>query len=381
MKSSSQRLVCTILLSLLAYQSAFAEEPPNRKGGKTEARLASLKSSSDSQGSGSYRLTAQQGPWMILAASFAGESAEKEANDLVMEMRKRWRLPAYTYSEHFDFSQPVDGIGLSEDGTPLKLKHRLPIAYDEIAVLVGNFPSVSDPQLQKTLDFVKHARSPVLEANLKVEKTSMRYAGLRSFTRRHSGEEADRAKGLMGQAFVTRNPLLPEEFFAPKGIDSMVASMNSGVEHSLLDCPGKYSVRIATFRGTVLIDQRQVKEALATNRFESRLMEAAEKAHRLTESLRKRKVEAYLFHDRHESIVTVGSFNSVGVPRDDGMIEIDPAIYRIIKDYSPEQRMLPDGRQAGLMPKSIAGISLDLQPVAVEVPKRSVATDYRRATR
>jgi hypothetical protein len=370
-----------ILMSLLAARVAPADEPAREHPEKTSARLASLKSTSEGVPATAHRLTTQQGPWMIFAASFAGESAEEEALTLATEMRKRWRLPAYVYSERFDFSQPVQAIGLREDGTRLKLKHRLPIAYDEIAVLVGNFPAVNDPQLQKTLDFVKHVKSPVLEGNLQRERTSMRYAGLRSWQRRNSTDEKERKKGLMGQAFVTRNPLLPEEFFAPKGIDAMVASMNSGVEHSLLECPGNYSVRIAAFRGTVLIDQREVKEALATNRFESRLVEAAEKAHRLTEILRKRKVEAYLFHDRHESIVTVGSFESMGTPREDGMIEINPAIFRIIKDYSPQQQILPDGRSMGLMPKTIGGIALDIQPIAVAVPKRSVATDYRRSAR
>ena len=43
----------------------------------------------------------------------------------------------------------------------------------------------------------------------------------------------------MGQAFFTRNPLLPREYFVPKGVDPFVAKMNEGVEHSLLDCPGQ----------------------------------------------------------------------------------------------------------------------------------------------
>ena len=54
----------------------------------------------------------------------------------------------------------------------------------------------------------------------------------------------------------------------------------------------------------------------------SALEEAGEAAHKLVEVLRNQGYEAYEFHDRGSSIVTVGSFDSVGTPRADGKIEI-----------------------------------------------------------
>jgi hypothetical protein len=127
----------------------------------------------------------------------------------------------------------------------------------------------------------------------------------------------------------------------------------------------------------VVIDQNQVRKIEATGQMESRLAEAAEKAHLLTQALRKRGVEAYEFHDRHESMVTVGSFNSVGTPRQDGRTEINPAVLKIMSDYGAYQQQLP-GQQAGLVPRSLNGISFDVQPTPVEVPQRSIATDYAR---
>jgi len=47
----------------------------------------------------------------------------------------------------------------------------------------------------------------------------------------------------------------------------------------------------------------------------SELEAAAEKAHRLAKALRMKGYDAYEFHDRYASIVTVGSFNSAGTPR------------------------------------------------------------------
>ena len=56
-------------------------------------------------------------------------------------------------------------------------------------------------------------------------------------------------------------------------------------------------------------------------------------AHRLTEALRIKGYDAYEFHDRYCSIVTVGSFSSTGTPRRDGMIEINPEILAVIETF------------------------------------------------
>ena len=54
-------------------------------------------------------------------------------------------------------------------------------------------------------------------------------------------------RGPMANAFVANNPLLPNEYFVPKGIDKFVVDMNKDVPHSLLACRGKYTVKVATF--------------------------------------------------------------------------------------------------------------------------------------
>ena len=94
--------------------------------------------------------------------------------------------------------------------------------------------------------------------------------------------------------------------------------------------------------------------------------------------LRQRGIEAYEFHDRYESIVTVGSFDTVGTPRADGCTEINPAVLRIMQSYGPRQKPIGAGGRAmaGLMPRTLGGITFDVQPTPVEVPRRSIATDY-----
>jgi len=325
-----------------------------------------------------YKLAESNGPWMILAASFAGDGAFEEARQLTLELRKRFKWPAYVHSHHFDFTKPVEGRGLDEYGNPLKMRYRQSGSFDEIAVLIGDFPGVTDSTLQKTLKAVKYCRPSCLTLT-KEKPSTLRFAGLRHWHKKLTRNEEKMRKGPMGQAFITRNPLLPQEYFTPTGFDSFVAKMNRGVEYSLLKCPAKYTVRVATFRGQVIIDPKKVAEIERTGRgMKSKLTQAAEKANRLARLLRDRNVEAYEFHDRTESIVTVGSFQAVGTPRQDGKIEIDPRILKVMENYGARRTRETIGGSQGMKPRSLGGIPFDIQPTPVEVPQRSIAADYAR---
>ncbi len=324
----------------------------------------------------SYALTEQQGPWMVLATTFAGEGAREDAHELVIELRKRYKLVAFTYEKTYDYSKTEIGLGVNRYGGPKRMRHQNARKFDEVAVLVGNYKSIEDPAVKKTLAKLKTARPECLAIN-RNKPSTQRFAGLRELQRRISGDPNKKAKGPMGHAFVTRNPLLPQEFFVPKGVDKFVVDMNKGVKYSLLDCTGKYTVRVATFGGHVIQDQRKIAEIQRTGKMKSQLAEAAEKAHRLTTALRKKGVEAYEFHDRAESIVTIGSFATVGTPRADGRIEINPAVHSILQTYGAmSAATVGSQRSMGYRPKSLDGIPFDVQPTPVIVPRKSIASDY-----
>ena len=97
------------------------------------------------------------------------------------------------------------------------------------------------------------------------------------------------------------------------------------------------------------------------------------------EAFRAKGYEAYEFHDRYASMVTIGSFNSVGTPRADGKIEINPQAHTIMQTFGAERKTVP-GQVAAQVgnPKFEAGIALDIQPMLVEVPKRSLGAQYER---
>lgn len=320
-----------------------------------------------------YRLTEAHGPWLILATSFAGEGAERQAHDLVLELRRDFNLQAYTLKKDYDFTEKVEGLGLNRYGGRKQMRYANGGKFEEIAVLVGHFESVDDPQVEKTLNKIRYARPRSLSFS-REKPTTQRFIGLREIQRRLTADETKRQRGPMGNAFVTRNPILPDTYFNPGGIDSFVEEINRGVEFSLLQNPAKFSVRVATFRGSSTMKLDVIDKG--GKGLPSKLEEAAVKAHQLTEALRKQNVEAYEFHDRYESIVTIGSFDSIGTRRADGKIELNPGIHGIMRKYGAKRKRLPGQAAMGLVPEQLNGITFDVQAVPVEVPRKSVAAAY-----
>lgn len=329
----------------------------------------------------SYELTESQGPWMIMCTSFAGPDAEDQAHGLVLELRSRYHLEAFMFRQHFDFTQSEVGLGLNQYGGPKKMKNMNGYKRDEIAVLVGNFGSIEHPDVDKALQVIKFAQPSTLNPKKTGQKTNQTWANIRSYYRDTTSKSGKDKKGPMGAAFVTRNPILPEDYFAPKGLDPFIVELNREVRFSLLKCPGKYSVKVASFRGVESMKPAEFDQLAGKPREGSNLAkidEAAVKASKLTKALRDKGVEAWEFHDRTESMVCIGSFDSVGEPRADGKIEINPAIHQIMESYGPIKSVRPGDTQAAVQVRMMDGVPFDPQPLPVEVPKQSIAADYMR---
>ncbi len=328
-----------------------------------------------------YPITDQNGPWMIMAATFSGEGAEDQARQLIYELRKKYKLPAYSYQKKFEFSKPVLGKGVDTRGEAPLMRYQRDKDLVEIAVMVGDYPTVNDPDGQKVLKKLKYAEPESLAVE-PGKATNQSLAALRSVQKQVKQamlpKDSDELKrGPMANAFVVTNPFLPNEYFVPKGIDKLVLEMNKGVPHSLLDCPRRYTVKVATFSGHAVILDKKREEAVERGEMpKSFLEEAAKSAHLLTEALRKKGYDAYEFHDRSSSIVTVGSFDSVGAKRNDGKIEINPAIHTIMRTFGAEAKMEPGKPPQVGQAKKLVGIPFDVQPMPVEVPRRMISSDY-----
>lgn len=333
-----------------------------------------------------YPLAEKDGPWLVLATTFRGQTAREDARSLVQELRSRHKLHAYTHEKAFDYRGEQQGVGLNPDGSPKRMRYAQATEVLEVAVLVGDFASFEDPRGQKALQTVKQLRPESLGGA--GAKTRL-VADFLQANQQHAHAAA--AKPPMHAAMLIPNPLLPADYFTRQEVDDFVLAMNADVAHGLLDCPARYTVRVATFTGAGSFDTGAGSSAepsglVDLNRFvsalkgsgwkdpqlrgkdsEGRLVEAADNAHRLTEALRRAGWQAWEFHDRDSSIVCVGGVDQLAVPGTDGRAVPHPEIVRIVNGLGPDQQALARGQ---VVPRSFGGVMLDLQPKPIDVPRR-----------
>lgn len=352
-----------------------------------------------------YSLQQQNGPWLILACSFSGTEGEQQARDLVFELRKEFNLPAYYYGMTFE-QKDDPGRGLDHYGAPIRRRYNRGDSVIEHAVLVGEFPSIDDPEAQELLARIKTMRPEILTGETNESHQSL--AGFREKVSSYLSQQKEEpvSKGPMGHAFLTRNLLLPKEYFVPQGIDESVAKWNQGVQHSLLDCPGRYTIKVATFRGRSSLEEPGDVKSTKTRRAkrDDPLITGAEKAQKLTVALRSRGWEAYEFHDKYESYVTIGSFEKMHTYADGRLAPATADAQKIVdafgaakphnffnrpakEDLLNEQRVkaqfarqFSDGQVAnGFHPKRFVGLPFDIQPTPIMVPQRAaISAAYAR---
>ena len=320
----------------------------------------------------SVQLSQKAGPWLIMCASFSGENGSQQAFRLAKELRQTYRIKAYVYRHNRDVSKDVQGkamgfdvvtVGGQEQLRPAQMKLAAGNIVEEIAVLVGDFASLEDAAAQRTLAKIK-AVHPSTMAEYDSDPNNKKHGPLKS-------------------AFLMPNPMLPDSYFEARKIDDTVLKWNTKTKYSLLKNPGNYSVRVATFDGDSSfqldrIQQTQAKESWMRKKgkvvTDSKLMNAFKRATVLTAALRIQGIEAYEFHDRHESYVCVGGFDYVSQEDASGKLRNNPELVATIKKFKGEMLKDRNGQTAmrtyKLPDKLVkAGISCDVQPVPVLVPK------------
>ena len=287
-----------------------------------------------------YQLTPKHGPWMIMVTSFRnvpedqkseGMTAEQAADELVFELRSKG-IPAYTFSQDAVKGEIETRNRLGRED------HRVYAAQrDMICVLAGNYESIEDPTGQKTLTFIKKFRPEFL-------KSAKSGAILRP-------DAATR--GPLTGAFLTINPMRKPEDVVQRTVDKDTKYLNTGIPYPLVKNPHKYTVRVASFTGKSATPLGNSSYRGRENQFDLNLrtavnfniVRAGEDAEQLTAFLRNKGTrsqsgdailrEAYTYHDKFQSIVTIGGFDSPD----------DPRIRLITQHYSP--KLVPDMQLLG----------------------------------
>ncbi len=267
----------------------------------------------------SYRLTNKHGPWMIMVATFhstgddgqtdEGKSPQQAADELVLELRKQG-VPAYTHEAENagDLFQTRDRLGQVVNRRNLR-------RVKSICVLAGNYDNFSDNVARQTLEWTKKFNPQSLQDGVAFVPSP------------------GRPQPLSG-AFLCINPLRPADEVAVHKMDPLLKQINSGVRHSLSENRGKYTLVVAYFGGknfTQIRETREMLQFLTDNDLDDAAVQANELAIALRQDLDAQKqfrnLDAYVWHDHHHSVVTVGSFSS----------EDDPAMAHYRKLFAPAQ--------------------------------------------
>ena len=271
-----------------------------------------------------YGLTAKHGPWMIMVTSLWGntpeqeQQAEKAAQELVFQLRRKG-IPAYTYRQD-DKIERID----STDRQGRRSQRRVTAQHGMIAVLAGNYRNADDKVAQQTLKYIKKFK-PVVNVEWQGQSLEVPL--------------------VLESAFLAPNPVLSPEEFAKNNRDPLIVKLNSNVEHSLLENKGKYTLVEASFNGQSSIKPTKFEQfdRLLTNKAKISLDNAARESWELMTTMRKQGIEAYLYHDRYRSIVTVGSF----------MSDKDPRISQLIENFRAKETMNPQTKQMVLTAECI----------------------------
>ena len=307
-----------------------------------------------------YSLTKKHGPWMIMVATFRlphkkaetteGINPKEAAEELVYFLRKRG-IPAYSFTRNRSIKdyKTRDRLGREEN--------RLYLVGEEVCVIAGNYSTTNNTVGRQTLAYVKKLKPKFLDQGGIFRSTPGR-------------------PGPFSGAMLTINPLLNPQDVMSGQRNAYLAKLNSGVDHSLYENKGKYTVRVASYTGksATRLDNSAFTKTLEAFTVKSlhkkmtSLDQADEDAKLLTQELRKRKIDAYMYKTRNESIVCIGAFDSAN----------DPQIKAIQKKLTAQWKQDPKTGKTTLLgeaiPVKIANnrqkwLLLDPQPRLMPVPK------------
>jgi hypothetical protein len=290
---------------------------------------------------------------MIMVASFkepaperrlkSGMTPKQAADELVYELRKK-NIPTYTYSQN-EVRENVETI----DRNGRERERQFRSSQQTYCVLAGNYESNDDStkggKLAKdTLTWIENRFKPDFLTELDPnfvragadKKSSVRQLKSGGMLRLTPGK-TKQGEGPLAGAFLTLNPLLtPEEIQATKQ-DPLLIKLNTGDEMSLYNNPGKYTLVVCSFYGKSskaqvgMMGLANFREAQKSFLPGESLDEAILGSWELATLIRRgyfvtaldgktvapkpQAFDAWIWHDRMKSVVTVGSFDRLDDPR------------------------------------------------------------------
>ncbi len=284
-----------------------------------------------------YKLTPKHGPWMIMVASFSlpekqfrdtkGLTPQEAAHELVHELRKKG-IPAYTYSSDWK----VDRFKTYNRNREIS-RRVIRAQKGAICVLAGNYKSNKDAVGHKTLSWIENNFSPkLLSGDI---ATDGRVSKLKN-----GGVFRSTGGSPLKGAFLTVNPLLTTEDARKHFKSPLLAKLNPRGKCSIRNNKGKQTLIVASFYGKSMtsVGKSGYERSKIKLDKKSGLSIAKNEAWILANHMRSVGFDAYVYHDRYKSVVTVGAFDK----SDKTQI---PAIRKEAKRFGAKMRWNQKNRQ------------------------------------
>lgn len=278
-------------------------------------------------------VTRDQGPWLICVNCYSGPESPAVAREMVMELRQRYKLPAYVFSKgdeerRAEFERVKKIV---EDYHKFCLeKHLAPDPHmrvktrrfeNEYAVLVGSY---------KDADAARRALKDIRALDHKNLDPKLLPVALRYDVDRPDqflpkpGEkkkvEPTTYVNPFERAFVVHNPAIKQERPADWDKFDMAAlkNLNSAENYSLLNCKKPYTLLVKQF--LLPAETRSAKDGTIFGKInpfahKSDIDVPGQNAHNMAELLHKTtRLDAFVLHTKYASMVTVGAFDSPDDP-------------------------------------------------------------------
>ncbi|MFT3878875.1 MAG: hypothetical protein QM703_04335 [Gemmatales bacterium] len=317
-----------------------------------------------------YPLTPREGPWLIHVASFRGDQSLDFAQRLAEEVRTKHRLLSFVYSmnekDAMDDREQlrqyqmkmIGSDKVAETNEPQKFKTVRIIK--EYSVFVGNYPTMEKAR-EHTEDIKafppptsipEYGLSLFNESNAaaKADPQGSEIANLFKLKTTTRSEDRKLLSAKVGnpfrQAFVVRNPFLAQSKIktvvnqhAPVPMDPSWPGLNEKEKYSIFTNAKPWTLVVAKFapptdvQTTATGSVVQTGVGLPGQNLGKGLEAAAETARQVADLLRDggKGYDAYVFHTRQYSLVTVGAFDS----RYDPKME---QAWTILKDFAESQQ-------------------------------------------
>lgn len=326
-----------------------------------------------------YELTERHGPWMIMVATFSdikdpsfrtdGMSAEDAADKLVRELRSK-DIPAYVYAQGSkrEKIETYDRLGNKDTRSYVAQN-------DMICVLAGNYDSYDASNAQDTLAKIKKFK-PKFLADPKSGAVVR--------------DAKDNKKGPFAGAFLTINPVRKPSDVVKKQVDQETKYFNSNIDYALISLKKRYTLRVATFTGKSAVPIGSSKFTGKEANFDKSIFDsssynlarAGEDAMQLTYAMRHKSpatyrafgvdhFDAYVYHDKVQSYVTVGGFDSDKDPEIKRLAQLFMAKYKADEQTGEYALIAESLNLPGKDPKGapVQTWAFDPVPELIEVPR------------